>query len=166
MKKIEYETKLQMSGIKIRSVCLDDSSSLACLMSQLGYPTSADEMKQRLKKILPDSNYMTLVAEYQREVVGVIGIGICRYYEKNGIYGRLLALVIDEKRKGQGIGASLVGAAERWLKEHEVSSIIVNSGKQRKEAHRFYERLGYEKTGLRFVKSLCLSSPDKSFEAK
>jgi ribosomal protein S18 acetylase RimI-like enzyme len=143
-----------MSEIKIRSACLNDSASVAGLMSQLGYATSASEMKQRLEGILPDSDYMTFVAEHRKEVVGVIGVGIYRYYEKNGIYGRLLALVVDEKLKGQGIGVSLVAEAERRLKERGVGSIVVNSGKQRSAAHRFYKRLGYEETGLRFVKSL------------
>ena len=143
-----------MSEIKIRSACLNDSASVAGLMSQLGYATSASEMKQRLEGILPDSDYMTFVAEHRKEVVGVIGVGIYRYYEKNGIYGRLLALVVDEKLKGQGIGVSLVAEAERRLKERGVVSIVVNSGKQRSEAHHFYKRLGYEETGLRFVKSL------------
>ena len=143
-----------MSEVKIRNACLDDSSAIASLMSQLGYPTSSDEMKERLSAILSDSDYMTFVAEYRKEVVGVIGVGVNRYYEKNGTYGRLLALVVDEKLKGHGIGASLVTEGERWLKEREVSSIVVNSGKQRSDAHRFYERLGYEGTGLRFVKLL------------
>ena len=123
-------------------------------MSQLGYPTSSVEMRERLAAILPDSDYVTFVAEYQKEVVGVIGVGVNHYYEKNGVYGRLLALVVDEKWKGHGIGASLVVEGERWLKEREVSSIVVNSGRQRSDAHRFYERLGYEGTGLRFVKLL------------
>jgi GNAT superfamily N-acetyltransferase len=143
-----------MSEVKIRSACLDDSSAIACLISQLGYPTSSEEMKKRLAAILPDSDYMTFVAEYQKEVVGVIGVGTYPYYEKNGTYGRLLALVVDEKLKGHGIGVSLVTEAERWLKERGVGSVIVNSGKQRIDAHRFYERLGYEATGLRFVKLL------------
>lgn len=143
-----------MSGVKIRSAFLNDSLAIACLMSQLGYPTSEDEMKARLEAILLDSGYMTFVAECQKEVVGVIGVGVQRYYEKNGTYGRLLALVVDEKWRGLGIGGSLVAEAERWLKEREVSSIVVNSGKQRNEAHRFYKRLGYEETGLRFVKLL------------
>ena len=143
-----------MDEIKIREACLNDSASVAGLMSQLGYPTSGEEMKQRLEGILPDSDYMTFVAEHQKDVVGVIGVGIYRYYEQNGTYGRLLALVVDEKLKGQGIGARLVDEAERWMKERGVSSIVVNSGKQRSEAHRFYKRLGYEETGLRFVKSL------------
>jgi ribosomal protein S18 acetylase RimI-like enzyme len=143
-----------MSEIKIRTACLDDSSSIASLMSQLGYLTSPDEMKERLEGILPGSDYLTLVAEDRKEVVGMIGAGIYRYYEKNGTYGRLLVLVVDEKRRAQGIGAALVTEAERLLKEREVNSIIVNSGKHRNEAHRFYQGLGYEETGLRFVKSL------------
>jgi ribosomal protein S18 acetylase RimI-like enzyme len=142
-----------MDEIKIRDACLDDSASVADLMSQLGYATSGEEMKQRLEGILRDSDYMTFVAEYRKAVVGVIGIGIYRYYEKNGIYGRLLALVVDEKLKGQGIGAALVDEAEQRLKERGVGLVVVNSGKQRSEAHRFYKRLGYEETGLRFVKS-------------
>jgi GNAT superfamily N-acetyltransferase len=144
-----------MSEIKIRSACLKDSLEIAGLMSQLGYPTSSDEMKERLAAILLNSDFKTFVAKYQTEIVGVIGVGVFHYYERNGKYGRLLALVVDEKWKGHGIGGSLVAEAERWLKEHKVSSIIVNSGKQRHNAHRFYEQLGYEETGLRFVKLLC-----------
>ena len=123
-------------------------------MSQLGYPTSSDEMKERLAGILSDSDYMTLIAEVEKDAVGVIGIGVGHYYEKNGVYGRLLALVVDERWRGRGIGASLVAHAEHWLKEHEVTSIVVNSGKHRVEAHRFYIQLGYEETGVRLVKSL------------
>lgn len=143
-----------MSEVKIRNACLNDSSAIARLMLQLGYPTSWDEMKERLRAILLDSDYVAVVAECQTEVVGIIGVGVFRYYEKNGTYGRLLALVVDERQRGNGIGKSLVAEAERWLKEREVSSIIVNCGKQRSDTHRFYERLGYEETGLRFVKLL------------
>jgi GNAT superfamily N-acetyltransferase len=99
---------------------------------------------------------MTFVAEYRKEVVGVIGIGVNHYYEKNGVYGRLLALVVDEKWRRHGIGASLVIEGERWLKEGGVSSIIVNSGNHRSNAHRFYGGLGYKETGVRFVKSLAV----------
>ena len=144
-----------MSEIKIRIAGLNDSLEIAGLMSQLGYPTSSDEMEERLAAILLNSNYKTFVADYQTKVIGVIGVGVFHYYEKNGKYGRLLALVVDEKWKGRSIGVSLVSEAERWLKEHKVSSVIVNSGNQRHDAHRFYAQLGYEKTGLRFVKLLC-----------
>jgi GNAT superfamily N-acetyltransferase len=97
---------------------------------------------------------MTYVAESAGEVVGVIGAGVGNYYEKNGSYGRLLALVVGERYRGRGVGASLVAEAELWLKGLGASTVIVNSGSQRGEAHRFYRRLGYSETGLRFVKAL------------
>ena len=143
-----------MNEVKIRCARSEDSPAIARLMSQLGYPTSSHEMKERLASIMLDSDYMTFVAEHDEQVVGVIGVGVFNYYEKNGTYGRVLALVVDEKRKGHGVGASLVAEAERWLKERGVSAIVVNSGRQRTDAHRFYKRLGYDETGLRFVKSL------------
>ena len=143
-----------MSKIKIRTASMNDASPIANLLSQLGYPTSTDEMKGRLAEILSNPNYLTLVAEHQNEVVGILGAGVFPFYEKTGMYGRILALVVDEKRQGQGIGGSLVAQAEKWLKERRADSIIVNSGKQRKGAHRFYKQLGYAETRLRFVKTL------------
>ena len=123
-------------------------------MSQLGYPTSSDEMEGRLAGILSDSGYLTLIAEAREVAVGIIGIGVGRYYEKNGVYGRLLALVVDGGWRGRGVGASLVAQGERWLKERGATAIVVNSGRRRIDAHRFYRRLGYEETGVRLVKSL------------
>jgi GNAT superfamily N-acetyltransferase len=143
-----------MREVAIRAASLNDAKEIAYLMSQLGYSTSANEMKERLRSILSTLSYMTFVAEIRGEVVGIVGIGIGCYYEKNGVYGRLLALVIDEKHRRQGIGASLVERDEGWLREHKVTSIVVNSSKYRSEAHCFYKQLGYEETGLRFVKAL------------
>ena len=143
-----------MSQVKIRNACLDDSSAIARLMPQLGYPTTPDEMRERLEAILSNLDYITFIAEVRKEVVGMVGAGIGRYYESNGVYGRLLALVVDERWRGRGIGASLVARAERWLKARQATSIVVNSGRHRSEAHRFYSLLGYEETGVRFVKLL------------
>ena len=143
-----------MKQVIIRSATLEDSAAIARLVTQLGYATSGDEMGKRLADILPHPDYMTCVAELEGQVVGMVGAGIGRYYEKNGYYGRLLALVVEEGRRGQGIGASLVAEAERRLQERGVTSVVVNSGSRRNEAHHFYLRLGYSETGLRFVKSL------------
>lgn len=138
----------------IRSAILADSPAIARLMTQLGYTTSSDQMKERLLGLLPHPDYITFVAEFKGHCVGIIGVGVGRYYEKDGVYGRLLALVVDKRQRGRGVGASLVAEAEGWLKERGVTSVIVNSGSQRSDAHHFYRRLGYSETGLRFVKSL------------
>ena len=143
-----------MLELNIRNARLDDSPAAASLISQLGYPTTQEEMAARLPAILHDPNYITLVAENQQKVVGIAGIGVGRYYEKDGSYGRLLVLAVDENWRAKGVGSLLVVRAEAELKGRGVTSIVVNSGNHREDAHRFYKRLGFEETGVRFVKYL------------
>jgi len=61
-------------------------------------------------------------------------------------------MVVEEGLRSQGIGAALVRAAEAWLKERGCGVIEVTSNLVRTDAHRFYERIGYERTSLRFAR--------------
>jgi len=58
-------------------------------------------------------------------------------------------LVVDERVRGGGIGAALVHAAERALTDASCGIVEVTSHVRREDAHRFYERLGYERTSVR-----------------
>ena len=141
-------------SVSIRDADQADAGSIAGLMRQLGYPTHESEMLERLARVGADSNYRTLVAELGTRVVGVIGLGLSPFYERNGTYCRLLVLAVDDQHRRQGIGRVLVRAAEDWALEHGATVMLVNTSHRRYEAHRFYERAGYESTGLRFVKTL------------
>ncbi len=123
-------------------------------MVELGYPTLPAEMERRLEVLLPHPDYHTLVALDSGEIVGMIGL--CRgwFYEKNGLYVRILALVVEAGRRGAGIGTALVRAGEGWAVGEGASTMMLNSGSQRTDAHAFYERMGYRATGLRFSKTL------------
>jgi len=61
-------------------------------------------------------------------------------------------LSVDERHRGQGIGAALLTFAETWLHRLDAGVCIVNSHIRRLDAHRFYEREGYQRTGHRFEK--------------
>ena len=56
----------------------------------------------------------------------------------------IIGLVVDEPERGQRLGEGLVLAAETLASEHGLESIRVRSRAMRKDAHRFYERLGFE----------------------
>ena len=111
-------------------------------------------MGERLDELLPHPDYLTNVALIDRRIVGMIGCGAAFFYEKNGRYGRILALVVDAYHRRLGVGSALVREIERQLKEREINTIIVNSGSHRTDAHRFYARMGYAETGVRFIKTL------------
>jgi GNAT superfamily N-acetyltransferase len=144
----------QTARVAIRAALITDAEPIANLITELGCPTTSEAMRDRLTMILPDPNYATFVADIEGEVVGVAGATLSRYYEKDGLYSRLVVLVVSSTAQGLGIGGELVQAVERWSATQGAREVVVNSGLHRGEAHHFYERRGYTRTGFRFVKQV------------
>ena len=140
--------------VSIRAAELSDAPSIASLMDELGYPTRTADMQMRLEPILQDSRYRTFVAVRSGKIVGMIGTFCYRSYEHNNVGARILALVVTQKMRGEGIGRALVKAAETDFSERNVTRVSVNTRLTREDAHQFYESAGYERNGFRFVKTL------------
>jgi GNAT superfamily N-acetyltransferase len=138
----------------IRQAEADDAGRVAELMTELGYPTTTEGMTERLSAILSDPHYLTLVAATDAGIAGVGGARLGRYYEKDGRYAQLVVLSVAATARGRGIGAQLVEAIERWAAANGARDVVVTSALHRAEAHGFYERRGYLRTGFRFVKQL------------
>jgi GNAT superfamily N-acetyltransferase len=73
--------------------------------------------------------------------------------------GRVSVLVVDESLTGRGIGAALLRHAESFLASHGCARVEVTSAAHREAAHRFYERQGYARQGVRFSRDLA-ADPD------
>ena len=141
-------------SFRIRDAKLSDSPALAKLMCELGYETTAAEMRKRFKLILSDARFRTFVAEIENRVCGMIGTVAYPSYEHNDLSGRILALVTSSASRRGGIGRALIAAAERDFAQKGIKRIAVNTRLSRQDAHKFYEALGYERSGWRFVKQL------------
>jgi GNAT superfamily N-acetyltransferase len=143
-----------VENVRIRHAELRDAERLGQLMTELGYPTTVEAMTERLAIILADPNYATFVADTGGCVIGVAGATLGHYYEKDSTYSRLLVLAVASTARGQGTGTRLVEAVEQWAASKGARDVVVNSAFHRSEAHGFYERRHYARTGLRFVKQL------------
>ena len=143
-----------MEGVTFRKARMGDSSAIARLVTQLGYPTTPPEMEERLKRLLSHPEYTTIVAEASDHVVGLVGAYLRHALEFDSTYGRLTGLVVDEGWRRRGLGRALMDHIEAWLRQHGASSVTLTSGKHRAAAHRFYEAIGYDATGVRFGKPL------------
>lgn len=144
--------------LAIRAAELGDADVLARLMTELGYKTRNSEMKMRMESIVVDPRYRTFVAVKQGCVCGMIGT-LCHYsYEHNDPSGRIIALVVASGSRGHGIGRQLVATAENDFAQRDVRRVAVNTRFERKEAHEFYERLGYTRNGFRFVKNMATAA--------
>lgn len=138
----------------IRDAELKDATELASLMCELGYETTPAEMEMRLMSILSNPAYKTLVAVVDDRICGMIGTLENPSYEHNDSGGRILALVISCATRRRGIGRALIAAAEKDFARRGIKRIALNTRLTRKDAHQFYEALGYARNGWRFVKVL------------
>jgi ribosomal protein S18 acetylase RimI-like enzyme len=115
-------------------------------------------MAGRLEQLLARQEYRLFVAQAEQQVVGFAGVYLAHALEFDATYGRLIGLAVDESFRGQGIGRMLLERIEDWLGEQQAAMLVITSGLHRKQAHRFYQALGYRKTGLRFMKQIGTTS--------
>lgn len=139
----------------IRPARLEDAPALAPLSTQLGYPATAAEIAARLDAILADPDQAVYVAETSGQVAGWVHVAHYLTLE-SGAAVEIRGLVVDENRRGSGLGRALVLQAEAWARDRGVRVVRVRSNVVRAGAHEFYRRLGYSlvKTQHAFRKSL------------
>jgi len=141
-------------ALTIRDASLSDAPALASLMCELGYETERAEMETRLKSILFNPVYKTFVAIMDGCVCGMIGTLTYLSYEHNDLGGRILALVTLSRVRRRGIGRALIATAEKDFAQRGVMRVALDTRLTREDAHKFYQSLGYERNGWRFVKQL------------
>ena len=127
------------------------------IRNELGYPElRANEIKKNLEIISNDSNFITYVALDEDCVVGFIGVMKGFAYNEEGHYAQIMALSVSLNHQRQGIGRALVKTAQQWVAAQGISHLYVSSNERRKDAHAFYESLGFslEKKSYMFAKNI------------
>jgi GNAT superfamily N-acetyltransferase len=133
---------------RIRPAVLHDARALARLSSQLGYPSSREQVQRRLREILADSGHAVFVAERwhprgaDSALAGWVHVYIERTLESD-CTAELGGLVVEESGRRLGAGRLLMERAERWARRMGCPTVTVRSNVLRTGAHAFYRRLGY-----------------------
>lgn len=89
------------------------------------------------------------------QALGWVHVFVCHLMESDP-YAEIGGLVVDESRRGEGIGKLLLERAEAWARAKACASIRLRSNIIRKVAHEFYLKRGYTitKTQHAFAKNL------------
>ena len=145
----------ETGGLVIREAHAKDIPALARLSGELGYPSDVSQMRRRYERVASDREHRVFVAVSGGEVVGWVHVHLTRWLATDS-RGEIAGLIVDSTARGHGLGRRLMQAAETWTKEHGGATLSLKSNAIRKEAHVFYERLGYAvtKTSLNFRKEL------------
>ena len=141
----------------IRSVQVKDAGQIRDLCHQaLGYDSTLEKVAAQIDKFnSPVSDHFCFV--YEEDQTGnILGYVEAEVYES--LYSdaglNILGLAVFPSAQGRGIGSRLMERVEDLAKSKHYAFIRLNSASHRKEAHVFYERIGYEgnKTQKRFLK--------------
>ncbi|MDF0488987.1 GNAT family N-acetyltransferase [Sphingomonas sp. H39-1-10] len=99
--------------------------------------------------ISADPKMRLVVAEFEGLVVGTVQIAVLPGLSRKGASrGHLEAVRIASDMRGQGLGAELVHWAVEQCRAAGCGMVQLTTQRDRIDAHRFYERLGWERSHI------------------
>jgi len=134
----------------VRSATITDAVPLARLATALGYPSTADDIEERLLALRYDEDHAVYVVVDDEELRGFAHVAV-RPTLVSGLSVELLALVVDERARGRGLGRALLDRVHAFARERDIDDVRVCSNVVRERAHRFYEANGYTRAKVQVV---------------
>src|SRR6476469_2910993 len=138
--------------LTVRDARAADAGEIAALLGQLGYPAEPAAVVARLERLAIVGDRVG-VAEVDGRAVGVAHVQVSPSLERERPVAKIGALVVDEERRGQGVGRALVQAVEDEARTRGCEMLFVTTSESRDDAHAFYERIGLTHTGRRYVRT-------------
>ncbi len=124
---------------------MEDAESISALSKQLGYGLDVDETKDLIGLVNNHPDHIALVIADEKKQIGWIhAFKTLRIESKPFI--EIGGLVVDENYRGKGVGKLLINAIKNWSEQEEISTIRVRCHTKRKEAHLFYNKLGFSES--------------------
>lgn len=132
-----------MADIRIRELTHDNIEAIMPLMIQLGYELNVADLQQRFGVIAAAGGHVIFGAEAN----GLLA-GFCHAFVRPALEKPpevvVQSLVVDSAARKSGIGKALMDKVEAWAAQQGFTSVSLYSQVERKDAHAFYESLGYE----------------------
>ncbi len=117
-------------------------------------PGALPRYLQAFDAVARDPNQLLAVAEDQGRVVGCLQISFLPGLSRQGAWrGQIESVRTAAARRGQGVGAAFVAWAVERCRERGCGMVQLTTDRSRTDAHRFYERLGFEAShvGMKLV---------------
>ncbi len=147
------EAPAEAPRLRIRTADSVDSEAISRLLAELGYEAAPDEVADRLQR-LARAGEPVLLARQGVETLGCLTWHVTPNIHRPWPVGRITMMVVAAKARRRGIGRALVQAAEKRMIQRGCGLIEVTSNVKLRAAHRFYGKLGFERTSHRFARTL------------
>lgn len=92
-----------------------------------------------------------MVARHEDQVVATLQLSLIPSLARRGaLRAQVEGVRVSSALRGRGIGAKLMRWAVEEARERECDLVQLTSDRRRPAAHRFYERLGFQRTHAGF----------------
>lgn len=103
--------------------------------------------KQAFKLISEDQNHLPVVIENEGQIVATAQMNFLHYLTyKGGTRAQIEAVRVHSGNRGKGLGETLIKYLTEEAKRKGCHLVQLTADKQRPEALRFYERIGFHAT--------------------
>ncbi|MFD9031443.1 GNAT family N-acetyltransferase [Streptomyces sp. NPDC059567] len=150
-----------MSDLEIRPATVEDLPAIVAMLAddplgaQRESPDDLTPYTAAFERLASDPNQHLVVAVRGHKVVGTLQLTIIPGLSRRGSTRSIIEGVrIHADERGSGLGTRLIEWAIEESRRQNCQLVQLTSDTTRTDAHRFYERLGFEASHLGFKLSL------------
>ncbi|MEU6877595.1 GNAT family N-acetyltransferase [Streptomyces sp. NPDC046712] len=150
-----------MSDLEIRPATAEDLPDIVAMLAddplgaQRESPDDLTPYTAAFERLAQDPNQHLVVAVRGSKVVGTLQLTIIPGLSRRGSTRSIIEGVrIHAEERGSGLGTELIEWAVEESRRQDCQLVQLTSDATRTDAHRFYERLGFEASHLGFKLSL------------
>lgn len=147
---------IQVYMIQIRPCGNEDFEGVVALLRQLWPDKHIDMAMLRVvyERALGSPMQHHICAVQDNIVVGMGSLSINNNLWREGYLGYIEELIVDERFRKQGIGTQLLEHLVSVAKNQGCRCVELDAAFQREEAHRFYEKRGFQPRAYLFSQTL------------
>ncbi|MGW1063809.1 N-acetyltransferase family protein [Streptomyces aureus] len=146
-----------MADLEIRAADADDVPAIVAMLADdpLGAeresPDNLTPYLDALERLRRDPNQHLVVAVRDGRVVGTLQLTVIPGLSRKGATRSVIEAVrIHADERGSGLGTELIEWAVAESRRQDCRLVQLTSDASRTDAHRFYERLGFEASHIGF----------------
>ncbi|WP_030549741.1 GNAT family N-acetyltransferase [Streptomyces exfoliatus] len=150
-----------MSDLDIRPATTGDLEAIVAMLAddplgaQRESPDDLGPYLSAFERLASDPNQQVVVAVREDKVVGTLQLTIIPGLSRRGATRSVIEGVrIHADERGSGLGTQLIEWAVEESRRQDCRLVQLTSDATRTDAHRFYERLGFEASHLGFKMNL------------
>ncbi|MGW6263120.1 N-acetyltransferase family protein [Streptomyces sp. NPDC055085] len=150
-----------MADLEIRAAAADDVPAIVAMLAddplgaQRESPDDLTPYLDALKRLSADPNQHLVVAVRESRVVGTLQLTVIPGLSRKGATRSIIEAVrIHADERGSGLGTQLIEWAIDESRRQGCQLVQLTSDASRTDAHRFYERLGFEASHVGFKLAL------------